>query len=86
MLISCCFHLLPSFLLFPTVYLALRPDLAKDEAVVVEMAGMEVAEGEEVEIETGTAEAVGKAAARLSQGLWQGPVHAQVQVTASGRR
>lgn len=65
-------------------------DLAEDEAAVlaaaaVQVAGMAVEEGE-VEIEAGTAEAAGKALARLSQGPWQGPVRAQSQVMASGRR
>ena len=41
---------------------------------------------EEEEIEPGIAEVVGEAAARFFQGPWQGPVHAQSQVTASGRR
>ena len=43
-------------------------------------------EEEEEEIEPGIAEVVGEAAARFSQGPWQGPGHAQSQVTASGRR
>ena len=82
--------------LFPSVYLALPPDLAEDVAVVVgaaiqveeeeEEEGEEEEGEEEEEIEPGIAEVVGEAAARFFQGPWQGPVHAQSQVTASGRR
>lgn len=54
-------------------------------AVGVQVAGMEDEEGE-VEIETGTADAMGKAVARLSQGPWPVPERVQSLAKASGRR
>lgn len=77
----------------PSVYLALPPDLAKHVAVAVavaeaagvQVAGMEVEEGE-AEIETGAPETMGKAVAKLSQGPWRGPERFQSRVTASDQK
>lgn len=49
---------------------------------------MQVKDGEVGELETGTAEATGKAAAaaKLSRGPWRGLERAQSLATTSGRR
>lgn len=80
-LISC--YILIS--LVPPVYLALPPDLAKGKVeATVPVAGMEVGEGEEVEIGTGMVEE--NQVERLSQDPWREPGHIQSQATASSRR
>lgn len=67
--------------------LAFPPGIvAKDEVEAVQVGRMQAKYGEVGETETGTAEATGKAAARLSRGPWQGLERAQSLATTSGRR